>query len=248
MYEYKPKRSRNLYEPGSEKPFKLSRSKLEMFINCPRCFYVDRRLGVKPPDGYPFTLNSAVDALLKREFDQYRASAKPHPFFEQAKVDAVPYMHPELDKWRTNFTGVQYLHEQTNLLIHGAIDDVWQQPGGKLIVADYKATSKNGEVSLDAEWQIGYKRQMEVYQWLLRRNGFDVSSTGYFVYCNGIRDKSSFDNRLEFKVSMIPYNGDDSWVENIILRIFECLNKDNIPDPHADCFQCRYNETVKDLI
>ena len=36
------------------------------------------------------------------------------------------------------------------------------------------------------------KRQMEIYQWLLRKNGFKVSDTGYFVYANGITDARSF--------------------------------------------------------
>jgi 2-isopropylmalate synthase len=36
---------------------------------------------------------------------------------------------------------------------------------------------------LDQEWQDSYKRQMDVYQWLLRQNGLKVSNTGYFVYC-----------------------------------------------------------------
>jgi len=42
-------RTRNLYKPGSGKPYGLSRSRLENFLNCPRCFYIDRRLGVEPP-------------------------------------------------------------------------------------------------------------------------------------------------------------------------------------------------------
>ena len=53
--------------------------------------------------------------------------------------------------------------------------DIAEKEG--LIVVDYKATSKNSEVNLDAEWQIGYKRQMEFYQYLLRNNGFKVSDT-----------------------------------------------------------------------
>lgn len=32
-------RSRNLYKPNQEKPFKLSRSKVDNFISCRRCFY-----------------------------------------------------------------------------------------------------------------------------------------------------------------------------------------------------------------
>ena len=86
---YKAKRIRNLYVPGSEKPFRLSRSKLEMFINCPHCFYMDRRLGVGQPPGYPFNLNSAVEHLLKKEFDEYREKQEPHPLMVESGIDAV---------------------------------------------------------------------------------------------------------------------------------------------------------------
>src|SRR5687768_18339188 len=73
---------------------------------------------------------------------------------------------------------------------------MWINHQGEYIVVDYKATSKDGEVTLDADWQIGYKRQMEIYQWLFRKSGFRVSNTGYFVYCNGNTDKEAFDGRL----------------------------------------------------
>ena len=70
MPDYKPRRTRNLYTPGQDKPFKLSRTKVEAFIKCECCFYLDRRLGIKEVSGFPFNINSAVDELLKREFDQ----------------------------------------------------------------------------------------------------------------------------------------------------------------------------------
>ena len=180
---YNSKRTKGFYEPDSNEPFKLSRSKLEMFLECPRCFYLDRRLGVGRPPGYHFSLNSAVDTLLKKEFDIHRAKNQKHPLIEKYGVDAVPVAHKNLDLWRHNFTGVQYFHEPTNLLITGAIDDLWQNSKGEYIVVDYKATSKNEKIeALDKAWQDGYKRQMEIYQWLLRKNGFKVSDTGYFVY------------------------------------------------------------------
>jgi hypothetical protein len=65
---YNPNRKSNLYDKNSTQTFRLSRSKIDMFINCPRCFYLDRKLGVAQPPGYPFSLNSAVDKLLKKEF------------------------------------------------------------------------------------------------------------------------------------------------------------------------------------
>ena len=57
------------YIPDKDDFYKLSRSKVDFFLNCPRCFYIDRRLGINQPSGFPFNLNSAVDNLLKNEFD-----------------------------------------------------------------------------------------------------------------------------------------------------------------------------------
>src|SRR3989344_6961768 len=96
------KRRSNIYDPASSAPFRLSRSKIENFMRCALCFYLDRRLGVGEPDGYPFTLNTAVDLLLKKEFDIHRAHGDPHPLMRYYKVDAVPFLHKELDRWREN--------------------------------------------------------------------------------------------------------------------------------------------------
>ena len=237
---YNAQRTRGLFIPESDKPFKLSRSKIDSFLNCPRCFYLDRRLGVGQPPPYPFTLNSAVDALLKKEFDLYRKQKKKHPLIEQYKVDAIPYQNQNMNLWRNNFKGIQYHHQGTNFIISGAIDDLWVTPSGELIIVDYKATSKKGEVSLDAEWQIGYKRQMEIYQWLFRQNDFKVSNTGYFVYCNGNTDKKAFDSKLEFDIVLLPYKGDDSWVERTIIEAHGCLMEDKIPEAGEDCDFCQY--------
>ena len=69
---YNSRRSRNLFDPASDEPFRVSRSKIDLFLNCPLCFYLDCRLGVARPPGYPFALNSAVDTLLKKEFSWFR--------------------------------------------------------------------------------------------------------------------------------------------------------------------------------
>lgn len=241
---YKGKRSRNIFDPLSPEPFRVSRTKIDAFLNCPRCFYIDRRLGVGQPPGYPFSLNSAVDHLLKKEFDVHRVDGTAHPLMKEYGIEAVPFVHELMDNWRENFVGVQYLHPQTNLIITGAVDDVWVNPQGELIVVDYKSTAKTGEVSLDADWQIGYKRQMEVYQWLLRNNGFTVSDTGYFVYCNGDIDKEAFDGKLEFKVKLLPYTGDASWIDETIIKLKDCLVSDQIPPMTADCDYCTYNSEI----
>ena len=246
---YNPKRTRNLFDPKSKEPFRISRSKLDMFLNCPRCFYLDRRMGVGQPPGYPFNLNSAVDKLLKKEFDFHRAKKTAHPLMDEYGIDAVPFEHEKMEEWRDSLRrGIQHLHEKTNLLLTGGVDDVWVNPKGELIIVDYKATSKSSEVNLDADWQIGYKRQMEIYQWLFRKNGFKVVETGYFVYCNGDADKEAFDAKLEFDVKIIPYKGNPDWVEKALIDAKKCLMSSKIPKPEKDCDYCQYVKTVNETV
>ena len=89
---------------------------------------------------------------------------------------------------------------------------------------------------------------MEVYQWLFRKNGFKVSNTGYFVYCNGNTDKEAFDGRLEFDVKIVPYEGNTSWVEQIILDAIDCLKSERLPAPSVDCDFCKYRKAIRQAI
>jgi len=246
---YNAQRYSNLYKPGAGEPYRISRSKIDLFLDCPRCFYLDRRLGTARPPGYPFSLNSAVDKLLKKEFDIHRAQGTAHPLMEHYGIKGVvPFPDEKIDEWRDALSGgVTHLHQPTNFLITGGIDDVWQNDKGEMMVVDYKATSKEGQVNIDAPWQRSYKRQMEVYQWLFRKNGFKVSPIGYFVYCNGITDKKAFDAKLEFHISIIPYEGDDSWIEGTLLDIKKCLDADVIPASHPDCDYCNYRAAAQKL-
>lgn len=240
---YKPHRNPGWNYGGPR--WRLSRSKIDLFVACPRCFYIDNKLGTARPPGFPFNLNSAVDELFKKEFDIHRREQTPHPLMVEYGVDAVPFAHKDIDIWRENFKGIETRHEPTGFTVSGAVDDVWVTPSGELIVVDYKSTSKNERiVSLDQDWQDGYKRQMEVYQWLLRQNGFTVSDTGYFVYANAGKDKEMFDNRLDFEVTLIAHKGDDSWIEQTLANIKTCLDDPRVPKAPADCDFCTYREAA----
>jgi CRISPR/Cas system-associated exonuclease Cas4 (RecB family) len=246
---YNPHKTYGLYDAQSAAPFRLSRSKIDLFLNCPRCFYLDRKLGVSQPPGYPFSLNSAVDKLLKKEFDIHRAKGTRHPLCEKYGIDAIPLSHEKMDEWRDSLRGgITFQIDGSNVVITGGVDDMWINPLGEYIVVDYKSTAKDGEVTLDADWQIGYKRQMEIYQWLFRKNGFEVSNIGYFVYCNGNMDKEAFEGKLEFDIKIIPYKGDTSWVEATILKAIECLKSDKLPNPGLDCDFCKYRKAVMEIL
>jgi len=245
-------RKKNLFISGCAAPFKLSRTKVDNFLKCPRCFYLDRKLGISQPSGPPFTLNSAVDLLLKREFDGYREKGKVHPFIEERGIFGVPFSHSKIEDWRNNRVGIQYLHPATNFFLYGAVDDVWQLPSGELVIVDYKAKAttgeitlepmkkKNGEIKKTERYLISYKNQIEFYQWLFRMNGFEVSKTGYFVFANALKNRDSFDDRLEFEKVLIPLEGDDAWIEPTIEAIASCLKSDLPPEVNQECDYCKY--------
>lgn len=239
---------KRLYDSKSKEPFKLSRTKIDMFLDCPRCFYLDRKMGVSQPSIPAFTLNSAVDRLLKKEFDILRKKGESHDLMKEYNIDAIPFVHEKMDEWRNNFKGVQYLHEPTNFLVFGAVDDIWIDKSGQLLVVDYKSTSTEKEISLDDKWKQTFKRQMEIYQWLLHKNGFKVSDMGYFVYCNGKTDRDIFNGRLEFDLQIIPHKGNDSWVENALIEAKKCLDSGKIPDYCEGCEYCSYVETASKKI
>ncbi len=232
------------YKPGQKTPFKVSRSKIELYKQCPRCFWLDVRLKITRPSSPPFNINKAIDELLKKEFDSYRLQQKPHPWMIQNNIQAIPMQHDNLETWRHNFTGVFTLHKPTNLHVFGAIDDLWIGDDDKLIVVDYKATAKDKEVSIDSDWQMSYKRQLEVYQWLLRQNGFEVNNTGYFVYTNGRLDLDGFFNKVEFTTKIIPYTGNDAWIEPTLEAMKACMEGDMPPVGLAamggECDFCSY--------
>lgn len=238
------------FDPTSTEPFKISRSKIDLFTDCPRCAYLDMRLGVKRVSGPSFTLNNAVDVLLKREFDIHRAAGSQHPISKQYGIDAVPFNDPRMEEWRDALRrGIQTHHKETNLIVRGGVDDVWVDQQGQLMIVDYKATSKKEAPTTANDLYDAYKKQIEIYQWLFRRNGFKVSNTGYFVYVNGKSDMEAFDGKLEFDVNLVSYTGNDSWVEGAIIELHTMLMQDTIPKvgkafSGGPCDYCTYRENA----
>jgi hypothetical protein len=242
------KRRKNIYDPQNSDPYNISRSKIEFFLECPQCFYLDRRFGISRPDMPGWSLNSAVDQLLKNEFDNLRQNKQIHEVAKKHNINAIPFSHPDLAIWRDDYNkkiGASFLHKETNLNICGIIDDIWQNIDTKeLHIVDYKSTSTEYPISLDHEYKQAYKRQMEVYQWIFRKLGHIISKTGYFFFANAAKNRPSFDSKLEFRTLILPHHADDSWVEPVIFEIKKCLDSDQIPEPSNTCQFCRYRKMI----
>lgn len=241
---YNPNRKAEWNYGGAK--WRLSRSKLDFFLECPRCFYIDNKLGTKRP-GFPsFNLNIAVDELFKKEFDVHRSAGTKHPVMEKYNIDAVPFKHKMMNIWRENFEGIEYHDKATGMTISGAVDDIWITPEGTLIIVDYKSTSKEGSITelSDSPWDQQYKRQLGVYKWLLEKNGFKVEDTGYLVYANASKEEAGFDDTLVFETTLVPVTVETDWIESTLEKIVDCLESDDIPQSGAACEFCPYREAA----
>lgn len=242
--KYNPDRHADWNYGGAK--WRLSRSKIDLFCECPRCFYLDNKLGTKRPSFPSFNLNIAVDELFKKEFDVHRKAGTPHPIMTKYGIDVVPFKHKDLGKWRDNFVGIEYKHPETELVVSGAIDDVWVTPQDQLIVIDYKATSKDGKIKAlgDSPWELQYTRQLGVYRWLLEKNGFEVSKTGYLVYANADKDLDAFDDKLTFETTLVSVETETGWIEGQLTAIKNCLQSEAIPSVGELCEYCPYREAA----
>ena len=129
---------------------------------------MDRVKGLQSPKRMPgWSLNTTVDELLKKEFDSYR-DKNPHPIFKEYNLNFIPYQHKDIDQWRESLKGgISYLDDETNLILHGGVDDVWYDlDTKKLVVAIIKLKNSKYDVEkdsyLDSQYHQGYKMQMDI--------------------------------------------------------------------------------------
>jgi len=231
----------------------LSRTAWDSFIRCKRCFYMERKLKIRPigTPGYP--INSRVDALLKEEFDIYREKKEPHPIFKKYNLNFVPFKmdKEKLNDFRNNRKGVRAKSTKTNYTIYGAIDDLWlNKDNNEVVVVDYKATSNKygvDYVNSKMAYHKAYLRQLDFYAYLLKLNKFKVFKTGYWFVCNAqYKNQKTFSGNLNFKIDLLSYNVRTDYIEDTLVELEKCYNGDRIPLPTAACDTCRWQkETSK---
>ena len=243
------------YNPHQKKKFKISRSKFQDFLTCPKCFYFDRVMGLKAPGMPGWTLNETTDLLLKKEFDVCRESQTPHRLFTANGLEhLVPFKHPDMDRWRDALRGGLMIDYKTsNITLSGGVDDIWQDTKtGKLIIVDYKSQAKSGGVDiveyLADPYHESYKVQMDFYAYLLTAMGFSVDDKAYFLVCNADRDRNEFKGFLSFEEVLVPYVWNADWIEPKVDEMISLMKAHRLPESHKSCQNCAYARQFAELI
>jgi len=224
---------------NQEKQIQLSPSSLNLFLECPCCFWLEKKLGIRRPPPYPYALNAAVDTLLKEEFDSYRKKGELHPLLIAHKIKARLFPNQELlNQWRSNRVGIRYFDEEVGATLFGAVDDVLEFPDGKLAALDYKSTG-----SAVAKVYDRFQLQMDIYTYLLEKNGFKTPRKGYLAFyvvdkTNGFEDKLPFQKELQ----EIETNPDD--IPELFQDAVALLKQEAPPSHSPDCLHGKWLSDV----
>jgi hypothetical protein len=220
---------------------RLSRSKIELYIECPRCFYFDVVLKKSRPSSFPLNINNAVDTLLKREFDIYRESEVQHPIQRDFFCDFIPAKHPMLENWRNvKKGGLSFENKSHNCSYFGAIDDIWTNSKGQYAIVDYKSTAKEKAILEIPAYANGYIRQLSFYNYLLKKNQVNTSNIGFLVFATGLTSQLRFDNQLKFALTLISVELEESWIESTLDSIQNILNGRFAPESSDSCRYCLF--------
>jgi len=197
-------------------------------------------MGIRRPPPYPYALNAAVDTLLKEEFDEYRSKGEAHPLLIQHNIAAKLFSNQNLlNQWRSNFSGIRYYDSELDATLFGAVDDILEFEGGKLAPLDYKSTGSKVANIYD-RFQI----QMDIYTYLLEKNGFKTSRKGYLAFYV-VDKRKGFLDRLPFSKELhaIDTNPDD--VYDLFKEAVAVLKRPTPPPHSQDCKFGQWFEKAK---
>ena len=239
---------KNIYDNKTKNPFKISRTKIDLFFDCKRCFFLDQKFGIRRPHGTPLVINNKIINNFKQELKECREQKKVHPKILKLNRNFIPLNSTKLFEWSNSFKGVRHLHKESNFLLYGIIDDIWYDSHNKknhLVII--KTTSKDDTLNHNSIWP-GYWRQLSFYSFLVQKNGIDTSKTGIFIYINTGKNSKDFSNvNISFNIDIFEKILDFSWIETTIVEIYQMLNNSKIPEKSHNCKFCKYYFNIKQI-
>lgn len=210
--------------------FKLSPSSLNLMLECPRCFWLDKHGVWKRPAGIFPSLPSGMDSILKKHFDKFcEKGILPPEICNHEHCKNLKLLNDgELMKnWRSNFKGIRWTDKNGNVLF-GAIDNMLVN-GRKLIVLDYKTRG----FPLKEDTHEHYILQLELYNFLLRKNGYETEDFAFLLFYHPKEVKET--GEVMFNTDLKKIKVDVKNAEKTFKKALELLNGEC---PKKSCEWC----------
>lgn len=204
---------------------------LNLFRECPRCFWLHYNEKVHRPRGIFPSLPNGMDLVIKDYFDKYRGELPP-----EIKDKVVGQLMPDVDlmnKWRDWRTGLEYHDEKRDAVLFGALDDCLAKED-YYIPLDYKT---RGFSPKDGDSEKYYQTQLDTYALLLSENGYKTKDFAYLIYYYPEEVKE--DGIVKFNIKPVKVNTDLERAKKTFEDAVGLL-RGPIPKQHSDCDYCSW--------
>lgn len=220
---------------------KLSWSNLELFNECPRCFYFEVHYKIRRPSGFPLNFNNAIDRMMKDEMDIIRQKdVRQHPI-EISGNEFILSRIKGLGKWRQSSHGLCYQWGE-DLMLKGVLDDVWENSEGNLVVVDFKSTASHSLMESLPRWSDKIERQLSFYAYLLAQLGYTVSNESIIFYVVGKIKKDGLSKQMEFDYQKFIVRNDMAWIDSTVQAALATLKRNDAPEIGEKCIYCKFEE------
>ncbi|HNZ51832.1 MAG: PD-(D/E)XK nuclease superfamily protein [Candidatus Diapherotrites archaeon ADurb.Bin253] len=211
--------------------YKLSPSKLNLFLECPLCFWLNEK-GVHRPSG-PFpSLPGGIDRKLKIYFDKYRKQGKLPPEL-QGKVEGKLYDNLEkMDTWRNARKGISWTDEEGNTLF-GAIDECLIDKDN-FIVVDFKTY---GGSKVEDDKINFYQNQLDCYALLFEKNKLKHPGYAYLIFFMPLEVKEN--GKIDFKIEVKKVKVDSKRALKNFKEAIKLIKSER-PKNNSECKFCSW--------
>ncbi len=213
--------------------YKLSPHSLNLYVECPRCFYETVAEKKARPSG-PFpSLPSGMDLIIKKRFDEFRKQGILPP--ELNGLEGLSLFNEDiLKEWRNQRKGMLWTVENENSLT-GSVDEILQTTKGNLVVLDYKTRGFPLK-----EPPIYYKLQLDLYNLMLRKNGYKTEdySLLLFFYPEAFKE----DGNVKFNNTIVKFPVDVENAEKTFRDALQLLEGKK-PRASKECKFCEWKKS-----
>ena len=220
---------------------RLSKSQLDKFCACPRCFWLKHRGKLDQPDMISSKLWKGVERITQEHYEQYRLLKKLPPNLEgQVPAGSIPYQADRIDMKSLRYWGKGFRFSVDGIEVSTALDEMLQRTvDGKTIYncLDYKTKSKATDAEATADL---YSNQADVFDMAMNVNEYPTDGMVFFDYfypagvLEGIAPPAPGDHGTTKQLwgsQVIALKADHERCKKLVLAAAACIDGP-MPDPN----------------
>jgi CRISPR/Cas system-associated exonuclease Cas4 (RecB family) len=208
---------------------KLSPSSLNIFLECPRCFWLYVNKNTKRPSIPVATITTGLDRVIKEYFDLFRTKDILPPLLE-GKVPGRLIRNLPHKGW------LEFIDNKIDAKLGGYLDECLDLGNNFYAALDHKTRGSKPESTHPA-----HQFQMDAYTFLLEQNRFPTKNLAYLVYY--IPKSVASKEAIDFEAVACQIKTEPQRARKVFYDAISLL-KQSIPLAHKDCEFCKWTATA----